>query len=92
MMWESRVVIPGRGQQRVLQELHVGHPGMSRMKGLARGLVLWPGIDLDIENQVQPCSDCQESQRSPAVASLHAREWPAHPWEHLHIDYAGPVL
>jgi len=92
VMWGSRVVIPEVGRQKVLQELHVGHPGMSRMKGLARGLVWWPGIDSDIGNTVRTCTDCQESQKSPAVASLHPWEWPAHPWERLHIDYAGPVL
>ena len=62
------------------------------MKGVARGVVWWPGIDADIENQVQTCAECQEHQNSPAAASLHLWEWPAHPWERLHIDYAGPFL
>ena len=31
-------------------------------------------------------------EKSPAAASLHPWEWPAHPWERLHIDYAGPFL
>ena len=50
------------------------------------------GINSDIENQVQTCVDCQENQKSPAAASLHPWEWPAHPWEHIHIDYAPPFL
>ena len=60
------------GRQKVLQD--VGHPGMSRMKGIARGVVWWPGIDADIENQVRTCVESQEHQNSPAAASLH-------PWE-----------
>ena len=92
VMWGNRVVVPEVGRQQVLQELHVDHPGMSRMKSLARGVVWWPGIDSDIENQVQTCVDCQENQKLPAAASLHPWEWPSHPWERLHIDYAGPFL
>lgn len=92
VMWGNRVVVPEVGRQRVLQELHVGHPGISKMKSLARGVAWWPGMDADIENQAQTCTECQENQKSPAVASLHPWEWPANPWERLHIDYAGPFL
>ena len=62
------MVVPKVGRQKVLQQLHMGHPEMSRMKGIARGVVWWPGIDADIENQVRTCAECQE-QKSPAAAS-----------------------
>ena len=45
VMWENLVVVPEVGRQKVLQELQVGHPGMSRRTGIARGVVWWPGID-----------------------------------------------
>ena len=35
VVWGSRMVVPQRGREVVLQELHVGHPGMSKMKSLA---------------------------------------------------------
>ena len=92
VMWGHCVVVPEVGRQKVLQELHVGHPGKSRMKGIVREVVWWPGIDADLENQVQTCVECQEHQKSPAAASLHPWEWPAHPWKRLHIDYAGSFL
>ena len=91
-MWGSRVVIPEVGRQKVLQELHVGYLGVSRMKSLARGVAWWPGIDSDIQNHVRTCTDCQKNQKLPAATTLHPWEWPAHPWERLHIDYAGPFL
>ena len=84
------MVIPPPGRQAVLQELHEGHPGMSRMKSLARMYVWWPGIDADIEKSVRVCNACQEVQSSPPAAPLNPWKWPTKPWSRLHLDYAGP--
>ena len=40
VLWGGRVVVPSRGREFILAELHRGHPGMSRMKELARGVGL----------------------------------------------------
>ncbi|ORU94689.1 MAG: hypothetical protein A6F71_09465 [Cycloclasticus sp. symbiont of Poecilosclerida sp. M] len=90
ILWGSRVVIPPPGRQVILQELHEGHPGMSRMKSLARMYVWWPGIDTDIEKSVRTCNACQEVQSSPPAAPLNPWKWPTKPWSRLHLDYAGP--
>ena len=58
ILWETRVVIPRHGKEAVLQELHEGHPGMSKMKALARMYIWWPGIDSDIEKSVRICTEC----------------------------------
>ena len=67
-----RVIVSPQGQQRVLEELHAGHPGMARMKGLARTIVWWPGLDVDIERKVQGCFSCQEKEctTKSSIASL----------------------
>ena len=53
IVWGGRVVIPPQGRKCVLAELHCGHPGVSRMKSLSRGLVWWPGLDKAVEEVVK---------------------------------------
>ena len=90
-MWGACVIIPSRGRNAVLQQLHEGHPGMTRMKSLARMYVWWPGLDSDIEKSVQQCCHCQEQQSVPPVAPLQPWKWPSRPWVRLHMDFAGPI-
>ena len=90
LMWGIRVVIPPQLRKRVLEELHTGHPGMVRMKSLARSFVWWPGIDADIETTGKVCAGCQAHQAAPPKSPLHPWEWPSKPWQRLHIDFAGP--
>ena len=90
IMWGTRIVIPPPGRQAVLQELHEGHPGISRMRALARMYVWWPGINSDIEKSVRLCQPCQDVQSSPPPAPLNPWKWPTRPWARLHMDFAGP--
>ena len=90
ILWGSRVVIPEAGRGQVMAMLHDGHPGMTRMKAIARGVIWWPGIDAEIERKVKECPECQVNQKSPTLAPLHPWEWPSQPWTRLHIDFAGP--
>ena len=92
ILWGSRVVVPPPGRERILDELHEGHPGIARMKSLARSFVWWPGMDKSLEQKVQTCDACQRSRNLPAVAPIQPWEWPERPWSRLHVDYAGPLL
>ena len=91
IIWYRRVVVPPPGRESVLLELHGEHPGTSRMKSLARCLVWWPGLDQEIEQLVQMCTECQQERLSPPSAALHPWLWPTRPWTRLHIDFAGPM-
>ncbi|XP_021378372.1 uncharacterized protein K02A2.6-like [Mizuhopecten yessoensis] len=88
----NRVVVPKPGRAKLLEFLHEGHPGIVRMKALARSHVWWPGIDSDIQDKVQACTECQLQRPVPPVAPLHSWDWPDRPWSRIHVDYAGPFL
>ena len=92
VLWGNRVVIPLKLQGRILKELHCGHPGITRMKALARSYLWWPGLDKCLERCVQDCLPCQATQNAPAPVPLHPWLWPTKPWQRIHVDFAGPFL
>ena len=88
LLWGMRVVIPTNLQDRILNELHFTHPGIIKMKLLARSYVWWPILDSSIENLVRSCTDCAALHSLPPKAPLHSWPWANHPMQRLHIDYA----
>ena len=92
ILWGNRVVVPPQGRSQVIGELHETHPGICKMKSLARSYVWWPNMDKDLESRVRTCENCQMNRKNPPEAPLHPWEWPSRPWERIHIDYAGPFL
>ena len=61
------------------------------MKAIERSYVWWPGLDKAIEKQVKACKSCK-IVNSPPKAPLRPWVWPMHPWERIHVDFAGPLL
>ena len=92
VLWGNRVIIPEKLRETILSELHDVHPGVTRMKALARSFVWWPGMDKDIELLVKNCHTCCVNQSSPVSAPVHPWENPKQPWERLHLDFAGPYM
>ena len=86
------MVVPARGQQQLLEDLHTAHPGIVRMKNLARSYLWWPGLDRDIEDKVKSCQVRQLQSAAPATAPLHPWEWSEKHWSRIHIDHAGPFM
>lgn len=91
VFFNERLVIPTRLQQKIIQELHEGHPGGSRMKLLAQSFVYFPYIDELIEKFVRSCEACATTAKAPVKCSLQPWPIPHSPWSRLHIDYAGPI-
>jgi len=90
VLWGQRVVIPQKWRQKLLQELHRDHPGVCKMKAIARSYIWWPGLNSSIERLAKECVDCQSVKNSPAVAPLHPWSWPSRVFQRIHIDFAGP--
>ncbi|XP_062546621.1 uncharacterized protein K02A2.6-like [Armigeres subalbatus] len=85
------LVIPSPLRRRCIGQLHRGHPGIQRMKAIARSYVYWPSLDKDIVDHVKSCRHCASTAKSPS--KLAPVPWPrsTKPWERVHIDYAGPI-
>lgn len=68
--------------------LHDQHPGITRMKLLARSFVWWPGLGKDIMYTVSACMICQCTRN--AVDKVPLKQWPTatRRWERLQIDFA----
>ena len=76
MLWGSRVIVPEKGRKQALELLHVAHPGIVRMKSLARAYMWWPAMNDDIELCVKQCTI---SRKMPPVAPLH-------PWDRTMVQ------
>ncbi|XP_053687124.1 uncharacterized protein K02A2.6-like [Sabethes cyaneus] len=90
LMLSGRIVVPKVYRQPVLKAIHKGHPGQERMKSVMRSHVYWPGVDQDVQNFVSSCSACASVAKSPPKTLLSSWPQASHPWQRLHVDYAGP--
>ncbi|XP_005877553.1 PREDICTED: uncharacterized protein K02A2.6-like, partial [Myotis brandtii] len=91
IMYYDRVVIPKALQTQVLRQFHEGHPGISRMKMLARSYAYWPLMDKHIEDMVKDCHECSMAAKMPVKSELQSWRIPQSCWSRVHIDFAGPI-
>ena len=92
ILWGSRVIIPEKGREAMLRDIHREHLGSTKMKQLARSYFWWPKLDEEIERVSTKCSVCLANQATHKKPELHPWDWPKKPWLRVHADYAGPVL
>ena len=89
VFWGIRVVVPKKLQNRVLEEQHQTHLGITKTKSLACSHVWWSKLDYIIESSpvlaVKPYSLCQLLLHFILGSGLHC----SHPWQRVHIDFAG---
>lgn len=80
LLWNNRVVIPSSLRRSVLDLLHEEHPGINKMKMLARGIVWWPNIDKELEAFVRECDICDNVRASVLTAPLQPWLWCSNNW------------
>ncbi|XP_061503481.1 uncharacterized protein LOC133391707 [Anopheles gambiae] len=91
VMFGDRIVVPSKFRKRIVRQLHRGHPGMERMKSLARSYIYWPNVDDDVAQFVRQCDACAEAAKAPTKATLESWPLPDRPWQRVHVDFAGPI-
>ena len=88
VIWHgSRIVIPTKQQQRLLEELHQTHFGVVKMKEVSRKYFWWPQISRQIEKLSQGCTGCRKYRKKPVPAPLCPWPYSRRPMERVHIDY-----
>ncbi|XP_011859199.1 PREDICTED: uncharacterized protein K02A2.6-like [Vollenhovia emeryi] len=87
-----RVVIPKVLRARILKEVHTGHFGINKMKGIARNYCWWSEMDKDIKELVDNCRACNSFKNNPPKIEQHIWEPSAAPMHRVHADFAGPFL
>ncbi|XP_055527166.1 uncharacterized protein K02A2.6-like [Wyeomyia smithii] len=87
----TRIVIPEAFKLRVLDLAHEGHPGITIMKQRLRAKVWWPKLDTQVERYVRNCRGCMLVAAPSAPEPMKRRELPSGPWQHVAIDFLGPL-
>lgn len=87
----TKIVLPECLWQRAMELSHEGHPGMSVMKKRLRAKLWWPKMDQQIEEFVRKCKSCTLVSAPPVPEPMKRRELPSAPWEHLAVDFLGPL-
>ncbi|XP_031349119.1 uncharacterized protein K02A2.6-like isoform X1 [Photinus pyralis] len=91
IMLGHRVVVPTKFHDSILNELHITHAGIVKMKSIARSYVWWPLIDADIERVAKQCVICNKFKPNPPLAEVLAYKQAKQVFERIHVDFFGPV-
>lgn len=92
LLWNNRLIIPDSLRKTILNDLHLSHMGVVKMKSLARSYFWWPGLDKDIEKLCMSCENCLIHKNNPNKAVLSSWPWPEEVWSRIHLDFMGPFL
>lgn len=86
MFFKDRLIIPWSKRAELLNQLHVGHMGVTKTQQRARQSLYWPGMSRQIEDKISSCAACQENQRTQVKSPLMPLPVPKHPYEIIATD------
>ena len=87
LLWGKRVIVPRKLHSKLLEELHMGHISICRIKTLTRSFIWWPGLDKAIGKEAAQCEPYKVTVAMPKAVSRHPWQLPNGPWERVHVDY-----
>jgi len=87
LLMSNRVLIPLALQAKVLALLHDGHPGIVRMRLLARSSVWWPSINADIDTYAQNCTPCAAVSFKEIDKCTYPWRKTLAPFHRVHVDF-----
>ena len=85
VMFQNRIIVPEKENERVLKEIHSSHQGISRCISRAKESVWWFGITEDINKYISSCIQCQIYENQE-VETLEMIPLPKGPWETVGSD------
>ena len=77
---EAIVIHPGE-RKKVLEQIHQGYLSTSKCQYRARQCVYWPGINKDIEQQIEAFTTCQRHWPQEPMQPLKPTPPPEWPWQ-----------
>ena len=85
----TRIVIPSKEQETILNQIHDSHLGLNKCKLHAIQTVYWPGLNDQIEKLVLNCQLClkySNSKKKQEANLALSHEIPLLPWTKLATD------
>lgn len=83
---KDKLIIPKSLRRNILQKLHEGHLGISKMKQCLRNMYYWPKSDEHIENFVRKCFACQTYQNNNVKEPLLSHDVPTLAFSKIGVD------
>ena len=81
----ERILVPQSARKAILDILHEGHPGVTKMVKKANCYYFWPGMNNECELKVKGCMECVKLAPSQQKHKLTAEKAMA-PMSHMGID------
>ena len=78
VLYGETLFVPPLERERVLQQLHPLHQGITKAQLLMHGCIFWPGINKAIKEVVHQCETCTWFQAQNTIAPLTPTPTPSH--------------
>ena len=90
-LWGMRTIIPSSLRSKVSLELRNSHPGILKMKSLARIHVWWPNTDAMIAD-IEVLCRMSVNGFKPIISFCASMVMASRNWQRVYIDFARPVM